>query len=546
MLEMTYAFTALFFTFNKSVACVAATDMEDGQVVETKQGQLKGRTQTVSGKTVQVYFGIPYAEPPINHLRFRKPTPSKSWSGAYDATQKKFSCPQQLYPSLADIATDLSEDCLYLNVWTPSTVRPTRPVVVWIHGGGFAFGSSYESGFNGSLLAVMHDLVVVTMNYRLGIFGFLDAGVPDAPGNVGLLDQRLALQWVRENIHAFGGNPTRVTIFGQSAGGYSVHAHIISPLSRGLFHRAFMMSGTYDSIVLLDTLLESVDRGSQVAARLNCTAPFLDLSSHPDIVLECLRSKSTDALSNAVKNVTDPKLASFVPTYPNEFFPVRPVLALRQGRFADVDAMVSVTSSEGTVMVVSQPDKRFWDEDLSNVSVEELKPALREMLVTFMGNKYIDLVEYYAAQAAQDNKQELREMYTEFFGDSYFVCPMKYFSQKHSGKGNSVYSFVFGHRSVKSTLPEWSGVPHLADVPYYFGVPLWDYESYSDEDRNVSQEVMRAFSSFARYGAPKLNGVKWTRHTPWNPAVLWLQPGNYSTQYDIGDKNCGFWKQFME
>ncbi|XP_040357742.1 cholinesterase-like [Ixodes scapularis] len=442
--------------------------MEDGPVVETKLGQLKGGVQTVSGKTVQVYFGIPYAKPPIDHLRFRRPLPSKPWSGTHDATEKKFSCPQQFYPLLFDIETDLSEDCLYLNVWTPSTVRPTRPVVVWIHGGAFAFGSSYQSWYNGSLLAVMHDLVVVTINYRLGMFGFLDAGVPDAPGNVGLLDQRLALQWVRENIHAFGGNPTSVTIFGESAGAYSVHAHIISPLSRGLFHRAFKMSGTYDSIGLLSTFHGSADQGSQVAARLICTAPFLDLTSHPDIVLECLRSKSTDALFAAVRNVTDPKLASFVPTYPNEFFPVRPVLALRQGRFADVDAMVSVTRSEGTVIVTSQPDKRFWDEDLSNVSVEELKPALREMVVTWMGDKYINLVEYYAAQAVQGNKQELREMYTEFFGDFCFVCPMKYFGQKHSGKGNSVYSFVFGHRSAKSTLPMWSGVPHLADVPYYF------------------------------------------------------------------------------
>ncbi|CAN8012074.1 unnamed protein product [Ixodes pacificus] len=528
------------------LVCVTATDMEDEPVVETKLGQLKGRVQSVFEKTVQVFWGIPYAEPPIHHLRFRRPLPAKSWSGTYDATQKKFSCPQQFYPSLAVVETDLSEDCLYLNVWTASTVRPMRPVVVWIHGGGFAYGSSYQNEFNGSLLAVMHDLVVVTINYRLGIFGFLDANVPDAPGNVGLLDQRLSLQWVRENIQAFGGNPTRVTIFGQSAGAYSVHAHIISPLSRGLFHRAFMMSGTYDSTALIDTFRESADKGSQVAARLNCTGPFLDLSSHPDIVLECLRSKSTDALFDAVTNVTDPEISTFVPTYPNEFFPVRPVLALRQGRFADVDAMVSVTRSEGTVMVISQPDKRFWDEDLSNVSLEELTPALREMLVTVMGDKYVDLVEYYAAQAAQDNKEELREMYTEFLGDSYFVCPMKYSSQKHSGKGNSVYAFVFGHRSAKSTLPVWSGVPHLADIPYYFGVPLWDYQSYSDEDRNFSQDVMRAFSSFARYGTPKLDGVNWTRYTPWSPAVLWLQPGNYSTQYDIGDKNCGFWKQFLK
>ncbi|CAN8023305.1 unnamed protein product [Ixodes persulcatus] len=265
------------------LVCVAVID---GPVVETRQGKLRGRLETVSGQSVQVYSGIPYAEPPLHHLRFRRPLPVKSWLGTYDATQKKFSCPQQLYPLLFDIETDQSEDCLYLNVWTSSTRQP-KPVIVWIYGG-FAFGSSYQSWYNGSLLSTMYDVVVVTFNYRLGIFGFLDAGASDAPGNVGLRDQRLALQWVRENIHAFGGHPTRVTIFGESAGSYSVHAHIISPLSRGLFHRPIMMSGTYDSIGLLDTVFESAVRGSEVAARLNCTGPFLDLTSHSDIVLECL------------------------------------------------------------------------------------------------------------------------------------------------------------------------------------------------------------------------------------------------------------------
>ncbi|CAN8026580.1 unnamed protein product [Ixodes persulcatus] len=478
--------------------CVSANNIGEEKIVKIKQGKLKGRLETVSGKSIQAYFGIPFAEPPVHHLRFRAPVPAKPWTGTYDATEKKYSCPQQ--PSFFEIATSLSEDCLYLNVWTPSTTRPNKTVIVWIHGGGFAFGSSYQSWYNGSLLAAMHDVVVVTTNYRLGLFGFLDAGIPDAPGNVGLLDQSLALRWVRENIDAFGGNPTRVTIFGESAGAYSVHAHIISPLSRGLFHRAFLMSGTYDSPGLLDTVIESAVRGSEVAARLNCTGLCRDLTSHQDLFLNCLRAQTTEALLEATKNVTDPKLYSFLPTYPNEFFPFRPTLSQRRGQFADVDVMVSVTRSEGNVIVLSQPDKRFWDEDLNSIPVEALKPALRKIAATWMKDKHMDLVEHYAAQAAQDDKRALRQMYAEFVGDFYFVCPVRYFAHSHSEKGNSVYSFVFGHSSAKSKLPKWSGVPHVGDVPYYFGVPLWDHDNYSDKDRNFSREVMRAFVSFAKHG----------------------------------------------
>ncbi|KAM7293301.1 putative acetylcholinesterase [Ixodes scapularis] len=211
----------------------------------------------------------------------------------------------------------------------------------------------------------MHDVVVVTTNYRLGLFGFLDAGIPEAPGNVGLLDQ----------------------------------------------------------------------------------------SRTP-----------------------------------------------RRGQFADVDVMVSVTRSEGSVIVLSQPDERFWEEDLNTVSMEALKPALRKIAATWMKDKHMDLMEHYATQAAQDDKRALRQMYAEFVDDLYFVCPARYFAHRHSEKGNSVYSFVFGHSSAKSKFPKWSGVPRMEDVPYYFGVPLWDHDNYSDEDRNFSREVMRAFVSFAKHG----------------------------------------------
>ncbi|CAN7937551.1 unnamed protein product, partial [Ixodes hexagonus] len=409
------------------LVCVTAPNTDEEPIIETKQGTLKGRFEAVSGKKVQVYLGIPYAEPPLHDLRFRRPVPETPWNGTYDATQKKSSCPQHFYPAIFDIQTDLSEDCLYLNVWTPDTATPTKPVIVWIHGGAFAFGSSYQSWYNGSLLTAMHDVVVVTINYRLGIFGFLAAGVADAPGNVGLLDQNLALKWVQDNIHAFGGNSSRVTIFGESAGAYSVHAHIISPLSRGLFQRAFMMSGTYDSNGLLDSVFASAVQGSQVAAKLNCTGPFRDLTSHPEMVLECLRGKPTEALFNAARDVTGQKLFTFLPTYPNDFFPIRPTLALKQGQFADVDVMVSVTQSEGSVVTLSQPDIRFWDEDLQDVQTESLEPALRKMTAAWIEDKYMDLVKYYASQAVPDDKRELRQKYADFVADFYFVCPAKEF-----------------------------------------------------------------------------------------------------------------------
>ncbi|KAM7291765.1 cholinesterase 1 [Ixodes scapularis] len=515
-------------------------------IVETNQGKLKGLLTSVHGKPVQVYYGIPYAEPPVHQLRFRKPVPAKPWNGTLDATRKKHSCLQQFYPEVFHIETDLSEDCLYLNVWTTSTTKPTKSVIVWIHGGGFSFGSSYQSWYNGSLLATMHDVVVVTINYRIGIFGFLNAGAPEAPGNMGLLDQNLALKWVRENIRAFGGNPSRVTIFGESAGSYSVHAHIISPLSRGLFQRAFLMSGTYHSFGLLDTVFESSVRGSKVAARLNCTGALRDLTSHPDTVLECLRTKSTKEIFEAAKNVSGRKMVSFLPSYPNEFFPIRPSLALRQGQFADVDVMVSITQSEGNVILLPQTDKRFWDEDLKDVRVEDLKPALRKMVALWMKEEYEDLVEYYAAQAGQDDKRALREKHTDFVGDFYFVCPSKYFAEGHSARGNTVYSFLFGHSSAKSRLPKWMGVPHVLDLPYYFGVPFMDHGNYSDEDRRFSQEVMNAFVTFSKYGKPELDGVNWVPYTPWNPVSLWLQPGNYSMQHNVFSGNCHYWEQFLQ
>jgi para-nitrobenzyl esterase len=205
---------------------------------------------------VMVFRGIPYARPPVDQLRWRPPLPAKPWRGVRAAKQLGRNCIQhQPYSDIDPFAAGVSEDCLYLNVWTSSldTRAPRRPVMVWIHGGGFFAGFGGEERHNGARLA-KKGAVVVTVNYRLGPFGFLahPAFAAESPyhaaGNYGLLDQIAALRWVQRNIARFGGDPSRVTIFGESAGGMSVGSLIASPLAKGLFQRAILESGTGVSI----------------------------------------------------------------------------------------------------------------------------------------------------------------------------------------------------------------------------------------------------------------------------------------------------------
>src|SRR5438132_1689155 len=207
---------------------------------------------------VLVFRGIPYAAPPVGNLRWRPPQPAAHWSGVRDASKLGHNCIQhQPYDDIDPFAAGVSEDCLYLNVWTKSLPLPASrvplPVLVWIHGGGFWAGFGGEERHNGGPLA-KKGAVVVTLNYRLGPFGFLahPAFASESPqhaaGNYGLLDQIAALQWVKRNIARFGGDPSRVTIFGESAGGMSVGSLIASPLAKGLFQRAILESGTGVSI----------------------------------------------------------------------------------------------------------------------------------------------------------------------------------------------------------------------------------------------------------------------------------------------------------
>jgi para-nitrobenzyl esterase len=226
--------------------CSATSTQRPRVTIDT--GTIEGIVDSASG--VEVFRGIPYAAPPIGDLRWRAPKPAAHWKGVRDAAQLGKNCVQtQIYSDIDPFAAGVSEDCLNLNVWTTSTSGARKPVMVWIHGGGYRAGFGGEERHNGGPLA-KKGVVVVTLNYRLGPFGFLahPSLALDAPhhsaGNYAVLDQIAALQWVKRNIAKFGGDPSRVTIFGESAGGFSVGSLIASPLAKGLFNRAILESGT--------------------------------------------------------------------------------------------------------------------------------------------------------------------------------------------------------------------------------------------------------------------------------------------------------------
>ncbi|XP_070551025.1 fatty acyl-CoA hydrolase precursor, medium chain-like [Ptychodera flava] len=267
------------------VATLLVCHAADDPIVELKSGKVAGRVVEFAHKDVEVqckvhvFQGIPFAEPPVGGLRFRAPEPKSPWQGVRDAKELGNACMQPASP-LLPVEEPKSEDCLYLNIFAPQTGANKLPVMVWIHGGGLVIGSG-GTGYDGGALAAIGDVIVVTINYRLGPFGYLSSGKfhlrnhrlskwtqfcivlglvrerhqvsyicfsstgdEHATGNYGFLDQVLALQWVQDNIAAFGGDANKVTLFGESAGGISIEYLMLSPLTDGLFHRAIMESGT--------------------------------------------------------------------------------------------------------------------------------------------------------------------------------------------------------------------------------------------------------------------------------------------------------------
>lgn len=323
-------------------------------IIETKNGQIRGNILSSRHENPFYSFrGIPFAKPPINELRFKAPQPVEPWNNTLYATEDGPLCPQAWKKP-----SDMSEDCLKLNVYTtalPNTfTKYKKPVIVYIHGGGFYVGSGVSWDYGGPEYMMDRDVVFVTINYRLGALGFMSLGTSDCPGNAGFKDQVLALKWVRDNIELFGGDPDSVTIIGNSAGASSVTLHMISPMSKGLFHKAIVMSSAVSTIDYFEP--HQFDIAQYQAKIMNCS------TETPEVVYECLMT--VDAIEMAQLSYTSHyslsnPLEKYGAVVESDFGQERFLInnntfdLFKNGNFMNVPVLIGVTENEVAEAAVS-------------------------------------------------------------------------------------------------------------------------------------------------------------------------------------------------
>lgn len=528
------------------VASVLTATADDALVErQTTEGTVRGRVVRVLNNTVEQYLGIPFAQPPVGPLRFKPPLPKTPWEGTVDATAGNTACPQVLTEGITLGNLSFSEDCLYLNVWVPEAAKSPgslRPVLAWIHGGAFTLGSANQANYSGVFLSALGDVVVVSMNYRLGILGFMSANSPEAPGNVGLLDQNVALKWVQRNIEHFGGDPERVTLFGESAGSMCIHAHIMSPLSEGLFKRAVLMSGTMYSLDTWDTVEESLAKAEKVANVVGCSSGgTIELASNAEEVVHCMRNKSADELLKASLEITAPKLAPFAPTYHDEFLPRNPIMAMKRGFFSSVDVLAGVTSDEGAAFLLFPVVRELLAEDLKDFPQEELVKSLRAALWRLLKDDVPDVLHTYTEEVAEGDNTALRRQYIDYVSDRVFNCPLQFFAEYYSKWGNTVFSYVFAHKSMIFPLPAWMGVPHGTDVAFTFGYP---YAADPDSpDGRMTEAFIRMLFTFSENGIPEIpNNQTWPKYSKSSPNIILINNSQFNQSEGFRTSYCERWR----
>uniref|UniRef100_A0A3Q3WB49 Carboxylic ester hydrolase n=1 Tax=Mola mola TaxID=94237 RepID=A0A3Q3WB49_MOLML len=388
---------------------------EDELLITTKDGQVQGKFLPVVNGSVRAFLGIPFAKPPMGNLRFRVPEPVQPWQGVKDATNYGNTCFQLVdttFPGFSGAEmwnpnTPVSEDCLYLNIWAPrvnKTQSSLFPVMVWIYGGGFSSGTASLDLYDGRFLAESENVIVASMNYRVGVLGFLS--LPDnqnVRGNAGLYDQNLALQWVVNNVAAFGGDPSQVTLFGESAGSASVGLHVLSPVSNSLFQKAVMQSGAPIASWVTINLTEAWNRSTKLGTAVGCS------TSDPAKMEACLQQVNVTTIAKAQNGVlTNGALSDipFLPVIDGVFLP--DTVMLNNDSLPKKDVLLGLNLDEGSYFLVygvpgfsiSTESLITRDEFLTGVDV-----ILRHELVEVAGerNVWISLL-----SSRKQNKMKFR------------------------------------------------------------------------------------------------------------------------------------------
>lgn len=511
---------------------------DNGPIVQLETGSVRGLIRsTPQGREFYAFLGIPYAKPPTGDLRFRPPVPVDPWDGVYNATAEAPLCMQLTFE--VPVPYTGVEDCLQLNVYTPMLNESTSlvPVHVFIHGGDYFAGDITSTHF-GPERYMNTEMVVVLMNYRVDALGFLSTEDESASGNFGLLDQNLALQWVRDNVAAFGGDRNDVTLSGQSAGSSSVISHILSPMSAGLFHRAIAESG---SALCAWAMEESpLYYARALADRFQCPT---DTTA---ALVDCLRQQDAgEIVKETIPVMLDNLTLSFVPVVENPttglFLTEDPMVLLQEGRFNQVPLVMGCNRDEGVLIYRWIPDlfaninDNFFDVILPTI----ILPMLTDYKTNLINVSYAIKDEYYS-NIDLDNQTAVTRTSIDLISDMFMKISSAQTVQLVSAYNVSVYMYDYNYVSSQSES-NYTGEP---DVVH--GQELWylfneTNHVISEVDQPFGEQLFSLWSNFILHGNPTPSGeIQWETTPPGGTSYL-----NIDKQFTmVGEYNpdkMNFW-----
>ena len=481
-------------------------------VVSCFNGQFVG---SVEDNGVLSFKGIPYAKAPVGELRWKAPQPVEASSETFQATEFGNPALQNYSETEAASHYNRSEDCLTLNVWTKDLTTKNKPVMIWIHGGSYILGGTIDPLYNGKyLVADNPDIVLVSINYRIGLMGFIDfshipggEAFPDSP-YLGILDQQMAMRWVQQNIEAFGGNPKNVTIFGESAGGGSVSCHLVAKGSEGLFQRAIPMSGALN-LTFAQKDFDKYDMAEALTRLSGCKNMDELMSLSQERILELLEMETgrlgIEGGAILAQNNNHPMRDDA-----RSIIPTDPFKALAEGASKDVDVMIGTTSEEmkyWTYLYTYMGEDGFqlFCDRFLNSKEEEIREVLGKD--GDVVDKFINSVECDQDEISAKYPKiwERTELQTELF----FRMAAVIMANNHAaagGKGKT-YRYYFG-----KGFDGWQGACHACELTYAFD--NLEYEAGGPYDPALTKNFSKAFTNFARTGNPSQEGIEWTPYTP--------------------------------
>ncbi|XP_049958538.1 cholinesterase-like [Schistocerca serialis cubense] len=529
----------LNLSITATLAIVAFVTLCEGEdvLVTVQQGTLRGTTATsVYNTSYTAFLGVPYAVPPTGKLRFLAPQPAGNWEGVRNASQYASDCVQQDGSG--------SEDCLYLNVFVPGVPQEgtNLPVMFWMYGGGFRGGSASDKEFGADFL-VSYGVILITVNYRVGQFGFLSTGDAVAPGNAGLKDQRLALTWVHRNIARFGGDPQQVTIFGHSAGALSTCYHFLSPQSSGLFSRAIIQSSNFvvaNPLSTANARTHSFKLGAILGYETDDSQQLLDFLQSVNVTDLLVNDSLIQTEVEKKQIIHHPWEPNIEPDVEGAVVTESPNQMLIDGRFNNVPIMMGTTSAETGYILLGRPELiAGLNKDFAAVigpslhlpTVEQQTEAAWTVKDFYFGNNTI----------SADDPDTL----IPFFEDFAWSDPNDALIKKVVEVSNlTLYFYVFDYRGDIVLTNPW-GVSHGGELPMLFLRKDTEYnlDPESEEDK-VRRNMLRLWTNFAKYGnpTPEADPVVWQPYDLASHRYLLMQ-ANFSIAHDPYGERMAFWRE---